>query len=161
MRRPVPLRSGHDLPRGHTLWEMLLALALLGVLAAIVAPSIGVVRAGARESDVASTTRELVDALTRTRLIALERGTPMELVLEPATGRMWMLSRTLNDQRVSSTGQLELPAGASLVADGARVRFSFGAAGTASGGAVAIRGAAGERRVTVDPWTGAPDVQSR
>ena len=161
MRRPFPPRSGHDIPRGHTLWEMLLALALLGVIAAIVAPSIGVARAAARESDVARTTRDLVDALTQTRLTALERGTPMELVLEPATGRVWVLSRTVNDQRVSATGQLELPAGASLLADSARVRFSFGAAGTASGGAVVIRGAADERRVTVDPWTGAPNVQSR
>lgn len=161
MRRPVSPRMRPDLPSGHTLWEMLLALALLGVIAAIVAPSVGGARPAARESDVARTTRDLVDALTQTRLIALERGTPMELVLEPATGRVWVLSHTVNDQRVSAAGQLELPAGASLVADGARVRFSFGAAGTASGGAVVIRGASGERRVTVDPWTGAADVQSR
>lgn len=161
MRRPVSPRMRPDLPSAHTLWEMLLALALLGVIAAIVAPSIGVARTRARESDVERATRDLVDALTQTRLIALERGTPMELVLEPATGRVWVLSRAMNDQRVSATGQLELPAGASLFADGARVRFSFGATGTASGGAVVIRGAAGERRVTVDPWSGAPDVQSR
>ena len=161
MRRAVSHRMRHDLPSGHTLWEMLLALALLGVITAIVAPSIGFVRARADESDIARTTRELTGALTQTRLIALERGTPMELVLEPATGRVWVLSRTANDQRVSATGQLELPAGASLLADSARVRFTFGAAGTASGGAVVIRGATAERRVTVDPWTGAPDVQSR
>ena len=161
MRRAVSHRMRPDLPSGHTLWEMLFALALLGVVTAIVAPSMRFARAAADESDVARTTRDLVDALTRTRLIALERGTPMELVLEPATGRVWVLNRAVNDQRVSATGQLELPAGASLLADSARVRFSFGAAGTASGGAVVIRGAAGERRVTVDPWTGAPDVESR
>lgn len=161
MRRAVSLRMRPDLPSGHTLWEMLFALALLGVITAIVTPAISIARAGARESDVVGTTRDLVDALTRTRLIALERGTPMELVLEPATGRVWVLSRAADDQRVSATGQLELPLGASLLADSARVRFSFGAAGTASGGAVVIRGAAGERRVTVDPWTGVPDVQSR
>jgi type II secretory pathway pseudopilin PulG len=151
----------HGLPRGHTLWEMLLALGLLAVIAAIVAPSIGFVRAAAKESEVERTTRDIVGVLTQARLLALERGTPIDLLLDPATGRVWIVSRTVNDRRVTAAAQLQLSPGATLLGDGPRVRFSFDAAGTASGGAVIVRGTGGEHRVTVDPWSGAPDVQSR
>ena len=161
MERPLstPMRRG--LPGGHTLWEMLLALGLLAVIAAIVAPSIGVVRADADESAVARTSRSLADALTQARLLALEHGTPVDLLLDPATGRLWIVSRTLDEQRVSANGQLELPPGVTLLADGARVRFTFDASGTGAAGAVTVRGPGGEQRVRVDPWSGAADVQSR
>lgn len=148
-------------PSGHTLWEMLLALGLLAVIAAIVAPSIGFVRAAADESEVARTSRSLADALTQARLLALEHGTPVDLLLDPATGRFWIVSRTLDELRISSTEQLELPPGVTLLADGARVRFTFGASGTGTAAAVTVRGPSAEQRVSVDPWTGAADVQSR
>ena len=161
MQRPASPRMRPDPPSGHTLWEMLLALALLGVITAIVAPSIRFVRAVADESEVARTTRELTGALAQARLIALERGTPIDLLLEPATGRVWIVSGPANDRRITVAERLELPAGVTLVGEGPRVRFGFDGAGSASGGVVVVRGIDGEQRVTVDPWSGAPDVQSR
>ena len=156
-----PMRRGP--PSGHTLWEMLLALGLLAVIAAIVAPSIGFVRAAADESVVARTSRTLAGALTQARLFALEHGTPVDLLLDPTTGRVWIVSRTLDEQRITASGQLELPPGVTLLADGegARVRFTFDASGTGTAGGVTVRGPGGEQRVSVDPWSGAIDVQSR
>ena len=154
-----PMRR--NLPGGHTLWEMLLALGLLAVIAAIVAPSIGSVRAAAGVSEVARTSSSLAGALSQARLLALEQGTPVDLLLDPATGRLWIVSRTLDEQRISAARQLELPPGVTLLADGARVRFTFDASGTGSAAGVTVRGPSGEQRVSVDPWSGAPDVQSR
>lgn len=161
MRRHSSHRMRRGPPSGHTLWEMLLVLGLLAVIAAIVAPAIGFVRSAADESEVARTSRSLAAVLGEARLLALEHGSPVDLLLDPAAGRVWMVSRGLDEQRIGTAQQLELPPGVTLLADGARVRFSFDAAGTATPAGITVRGATSGQRVTVDPWSGAADVQPR
>ena len=160
----MPDRSGfrpaERRPGGHTLWEMLLVLALLGVVAAIVAPSLGF-RAPAREDSLTPATAEVMSILARARLTALERGTSIDVVIDPATARVWSFSAAGGERRLIDTGTLRLAAGAMLAADAPRVRFTFDAAGTASGGPVVVRGIPGAWRVSVDPWTGVADAVAR
>ena len=73
---------------GHTLWEVLLALALLGAIAGLVAPSIRFVRQA--DDEVIRATRDLTAVLERARLTALERGTSIDLRLDPSGGRAWL-----------------------------------------------------------------------
>ena len=148
------------MPRGHTLWEMLLALALLGVIAAIVAPAIPAL-ARPRDDDVTRAADNLVAVLGRARLTALQRGTTVDVVIDPRSARLWTLVTIAGERRIGAAGALQLPPGAMLVADDPRVRFTFDAAGTAGGGPVTVRGAGGSRSVSVDPWSGAAHAESR
>ena len=146
--------------RGHTLWEMLLVLALLGVVTAIVAPSLGL-RSAIRKDGVTAATAEVSSVLARARLTALDRGTSIEVVIDPATARIWTFTVERGERRLLSAGTLALAEGAMLAAESPRVRFTFDAAGTASGGPVTVRGIEGAREVAVDPWSGAAHAISR
>jgi type II secretory pathway pseudopilin PulG len=146
--------------RGHTLWEMLLVLALLGTVTAIVAPSLGL-RAPLREQGVTAATKELMAVLAEARLTALERGTSIDVVIDPATARVWTFSVDRGERRLIATGMLRLAPGAMLEGEAPRVRVTFDAAGTASGGPVIVRGIEGARQVGVDPWSGVADAAAR
>jgi len=145
---------------GHTLWEMLLALALLAVIAAIVAPAIPS-RPRPDGDDVARTADDLVAMLGQARLTALQRGTTVDVVIDPASARIWTFVAVGGDRRIASEGTLPLAPGAMLIATQPRVRFSFDASGTAAGGPVTVRGAGAARSVSVDPWSGAAHADSR
>ena len=132
--RPIRHRQG-----GHTLWEMLLVLALLGVVTAIVAPSFGL-RPPARQDSVTVTTTEILAMLARARLTALDRGTAVDVLIDPATARVWTFSVERGERRLITAGTLPLAGGATLIADTPRVRFTFDAGGTASGGPVIVSG---------------------
>lgn len=153
--RPIRHRQG-----GHTLWEMLLVLALLGVVTAIVAPSSGL-HPPARPDGVTATTTGLLAMLGRARLTALDHGTAVEVVIDPATARVWTFSVERGGRRLITAGTLPLAGGATLISDTPRVRFTFDAGGTASGGPMIVSGIAGARVVTVDPWSGVADAAAR
>ena len=159
MPRRAPPRTSRHPRSGHTLWEMLLVLALLGVVAAIVAPAIPSPRRASAEDDVARTTRELVSLLEHTRLAALERGATVQLLLDPAAAHAWIFTVVDGDARLLVDSTLDRAPGASLQADAPRVRFTFHPGGTATGGVITVQGGAAERRVRVDPWSGAPRVE--
>lgn len=149
------------MPRdGHTLWEMLLVLALLGVVTAIVAPAIPSL-ARSSDDDVTRAANDLVTVLAQARLTALQRGTTVDVVLDPESAHLWTFVAIAGERRIASEGTLELPPGATLVAGDPRVRFTFDAAGTAAGGPVTVRGAGGARSVLVDPWSGAAHADAR
>lgn len=152
---PMRYRQG-----GHTLWEMLLVLALLGVVTAIVAPSLGL-RTPARRDGVTETTKGIIGLLARARLMALDRGTAVDVLIDPATARVWTVGVERGEHRVIASGTLPLAGGAMLSADAPRVRFTFDAAGTASGGPLVVRGIEGAREVAVDPWSGVADAAAR
>lgn len=79
-------------PRGFTLVEMAVVIAIVGVLAAVAAPALNAlagVRAGAAAEEIE---RRLVTA----RATAIARGRPTGLQLDPAAGtiRMWEIAAT-------------------------------------------------------------------
>ena len=153
MRCRPGFRSMLHRQRGHTLWEMLLVLALLGLVTAMVAPALGF-RAPAREDGVTAATNEMIAILARARRAALDRGTSIDVVIDPATARAWTFGTERGERRLIAEDSLRLAGGALLSADAPRVRFTFEAGGTASGGPIVVGGIDGARQVVVDPWSG-------
>lgn len=153
-------RSMRHRRSGHTLWEMLLVIALLGVVTAIVAPAIPSF-ARTSDNDVTRAANGIVAVLGQARLTALQRGTTVDVVVDPRSARLWSFVAVAGERRIASAATLQLPPGATLVADDPRVRFTFDAAGTAAGGPLTVRGTGGARSVFVDPWSGAAHAESR
>jgi Tfp pilus assembly protein FimT len=156
--RSAPRRSATT---GHTLWEMLLVLALVGALATLVAPSRTALRSAARSDDVKNATSEITALLARARLTAVERATTVVVLLDPMNARTWTFIRVGDDLRLAGDSTVSLAPGVDLLADAVRIRFTFYATGTATAGAVLVRGIGGTRHITVDPWSGAPHVDAR
>ena len=146
--------------RAHTLTEMLVALAILGVMAGAVVPALLPSR---DEDDVTRTARTLVELLHRSRASAAELGAAVTLVVDPATGRVWMsagddaplvehleaeslaesLSRARHDGRAVG-----------IAAEGPRVRWTFAPSGLAFGQPVLVHNQMRGVVVGVDRWTG-------
>lgn len=139
---------------------MLLVLALLGVVTALVAPSLGFL-APSRRDGLTAATDEVMSVLAEARLTALEGGTSVDVVIDPSTARVWTYTADRGERRLIASGTLRLTAGALIDAEEPRVRITFDAAGTASGGPVIVRGIAGARQVAVDPWSGVASAAAR
>jgi Tfp pilus assembly protein FimT len=154
--RPPTRRQGRD---AHTLWEVLLVLTLLGAVAGLVAPAARLVRS--ETNGVTSTVRDLVSLLERARLTALERGTTVELRLDPSSGRAWIFAFDADTLRLLETMTVRRVSAVDVLAAGARARFSFTPAGEVFGEPLVIRGLGGAQRIAVDPWTGGVRVVSR
>ena len=146
---------------GHTLWEMLLVLALVGVMSALVAPAASVLRERTLDGDVGRGAAAVESLLTRARLTALERATTVEVVLDASSARSWIVVGAGESRGSAIFVPLTLPPDVELVASEPRHRFTFTATGAASGAAILVRGRGRARLVTVDPWSGAPRVEPR
>lgn len=154
-RRRTRRRNG----TGHTLWEMLLVLTLLGAVAALVAPAARLVEPAS--NDVRYTAHDLVSLLERARLTALERGTTVELRLDPSSGRAWIFAAHADTLRLLATETMRRVTAVEILTAGARARFSFSPAGEVFGAPISIRGLGSAQRIIVDPWTGGTHVASR
>ena len=159
MSRPTPRPASTRRQRGHTLWEMLLVLAVMATIGAIVAPAV-VAPASSNDPDVARAARGLVDLLARARSTAMDHGTSVRVVLDPNTAHVWTFALDRGELRLVGDDRLAPSASVELVATGPRVRFTFDASGAASGEPIVVRGASGTRRIVVDPWSGAAHADS-
>lgn len=159
MSRLAPRPASTRRQRGHTLWEVLLVLAVMATIGAIVAPAV-VTPASSNRTDVARTAQGLVDLLMHARSTAMERGTGVRVVLDPNTAHVWTFALDRGELRLVGDDRLAQGANVELVANGPRVRFTFDASGTASGQRLMVRGMSGSRRIVVDPWSGAAHVDS-
>ena len=86
--RPAP--PSRRRARGFTLVELLLVVAVLGILAAAVTPAISTALAGGRLRTAA---RELAGAGRYARTMALLNQTPVDLVVDLAGGRFSVIAR--------------------------------------------------------------------
>lgn len=159
MSRPAPRPASTRRQRGHTLWEMLLVLAVMATIGAIVAPAV-VAPASSNRTDVARTAQGLVDLLARARSTAMDRGTSVRVVLDPNMAHVWTFALDRGELRLVGDDRLAQSASVELVANGPRVRFTFDASGTASGEPLMVRGTSGTRRIVIDPWSGAAHADS-
>src|SRR5690349_17992617 len=145
------------LPRGHTLWEVLLVLALLGAVCGLAAPAVRFVRP--ETGGVSQVAREIVAVIESARLTAVQRGTTIELRLDPATGQAWVFAAEGDTLRLISTPLLShLSTAESLAGGEPRPRYVITPDGQTFGRPLVLRGADGIRRIIVDPWTGGANV---
>ena len=143
---------------GRTLAEMLVVLALLGVMAAVVAPALPAAR---DDRGAARAARSLLVRLQAARTTAARRALVVTVVLDPATGRLWEAAGA-GAPLAASPSPESLPDDAvAIVAAGPRARWTFLPAGGAFGDDVLVRDGRDAFVVSVDPWTGAPRVAPR
>ena len=159
MSRPAPRPASTRRQRGHTLWEMLLVLAIMATIGTIVAPAV-MGPAGNNKTDVARAAQGLVDLLAHARSTAMDRGTSVHVVLDPNTAQVWTFALDRGELRLVGDDRLAPSASVELLANGPRVRFTFDASGTASGEPLMVRSESGARRIVVDPWSGAAHADS-
>lgn len=139
--------------RGHTLWEMVVVLLLLGAIAALVAPAVGTLRPS-RDDEVSRTTEVLLQLLAQARRTALERGQTIDVVVDPAGARAWIIARDNDAVRLAGAVSLAVDARAVVAAGTPRARFTFTPTGLATGGPITIVGARESREIAVDAWSG-------
>lgn len=144
---------------GHTLWEVLLALALLGAIAGLVAPSIRFVRQA--DDEVIRATRDLTAVLERARLTALERGTSIDLRLDPSGGRAWLVAIDGDSTQLLTVVSFARLSRAAVSGGGPRPRYLFTPGRGGTGPTLTIRGSSTTRTVGIDPWSGGIRVSSR
>lgn len=148
-----------DSRHAHTLWEVLVVLTLLGAIATLVVPSLPFDRG--RGDDVTATTRDLVTLLERGRSMALERGTTVDLRLDPTRGRAWIFAFDHDTLRLVEARAFTRVAAVEIIGDGARPRYVFASTGVGAGAPITVRGLGGSRRLTLDPWNGGVHVTPR
>ena len=137
-----------------------MVLALLGVIAALAAPTAALLDRRRSANDVTRTAASVADLLGEARMTALARNTTVEVLIEPGSARAWVLIGTGRERRLGATITFARAPGVDLLGR-ARVRFAFDASGTAAADTLFVRGAEVTQRVTVDPWSGAADVSGR
>ena len=167
MARPSRIIEHTDGRSGHTLTEMLVLLAILGVMAGAVVP---VMRDARDENGVAHTARVLVELLNHSRASAADRGVVITLILDPGTGRTWtsegddaaLVSSSLTTPLADSLARARHAGVAvTIAADAPRARWTFAPSGLAFGDPVLVHDPTHAVLVTVDRWTGEVHAQSR
>src|SRR5262245_11733409 len=107
--------------RGMTVIELIVVVALVGVMASVVAPSIAML---ARPAAAQSAADHLDALVRRGRTTAIERAQRVELTIDPMNGRFWL-------DVPDTSGLLALPDGATLIAPIKRVHARFEPTGEA------------------------------
>ena len=137
---------------GFTLVEMIVVLAILGVVAGVSVPAIRDLRAA---DPLAQATSETARLLARTRQTAVERAAAMRITLDPVSRRYRV--RTLAGDAASDSvtaDSLSLPDGVMFDKGAGRLTLSFAATGEARGDTIILRWQDRVATVAVDPWTG-------
>ena len=155
----APVRTSRGGASGHTLWEILLVLALLGMVATLAIPALRPMRA--RADDPARAAHEIVSLLEETRLTALERGAALELRLDPHGGRAWVLAVD-GDSLLPILSAVVTPF-TTLRTDerSPRPRYTVLPSGEILGEPILFQSPGGTRRISIDPWTGGVHADTR
>lgn len=137
---------------GFTLVEMVVVLAILGVVAGVTVPALRDRRAADPLAQGASETAAM---LARSRQTAVERATTIRVSLDPATRRFRV--RALGVLVASDSiavDSLALPAGVAIDDAGGRRTITFAPTGEARGDTITLRWQGRIATVAADQWTG-------
>src|SRR6266566_2160626 len=114
--------------RGFTLAEIVVVLALLGIMAAVAVPAFTRLDP---EDDATRGAADVVRVLHRARRSALERAVPATVVVDPTDGHYWVsLGDSTGD---TDSGAFAFAAGVTLLGPVPRARFVFQPNGTVAG----------------------------
>ncbi|HYT05179.1 MAG TPA: prepilin-type N-terminal cleavage/methylation domain-containing protein [Gemmatimonadales bacterium] len=142
--------------RGFTLAEIVVVLALLGIIAAVAVPAFTRLDAG---DDATRAAGDVVRVLHAARLAALEHAGAATVLVDPASGHYWV---TLGDSGGgAASGAFAMPPGVTLLGPEPRAQFLFQPTGAAAGDSLFLKGPARTAVVTVARWTGDVEVTSR
>lgn len=135
---------------GFTLLEMLLVLALIGVMAAVALP---VARRQHEGTALRATAHQLAAVMRGARGAAIRDNAEKTLVVDVARRRFWVdgVSKVYPIANGVDVGLVALPPGL----------MRFHADGSASGGNVLLTAGRASAEVTLDALTGAPRVKWR
>jgi len=142
---------------GFTLVEVVVVLALLGIMAAVAVPAF---RSLASEDDLTRSANEVAAVLRSAHMTALQRGIGVTVLLDAERGRYWIESEADSAWSQSATGTFALAAGVVLSADAPRIRWTFDWFGAGNREEVAVRSGTDVRLVGVDQWTGETYVRA-
>ncbi len=141
--------AGRRTQAGFTLLEVLLVLAIMGMLASIAAPRLG---GGVAGLDLSTAARELATDLRRTRSEALVSGRPAALILIAEEAR-YELRPGAGGGRIPDRVRIEASAAQDTGRPGQAV-FRFFPDGAASGGSIRLSRDGRRFDITVDWMTG-------
>ena len=170
-------RSASAGRRGFTLIEVVVALTIMAIGAAVAIPAF---LSLVREDDLTSATRTVERLFRIARDSAIHGGTPVTVVMDSATGYVWLDTPPLvggevwaseweenlslfgstsflppDDVSLETFGTiLPIPAGVRLEISKARARFTFSPSGQAFADSLVLASVLGRRTVTLDSWTG-------
>lgn len=155
MTRPArgTARVRADARAGHTLAEMVAALAIIGIVATAVAPALR----PARDDGATRATRAVVALLDSARATAMRRGTVVTVVVDAVANRAWVATGA--DEMPTDARAIDVGERGTLDAAGRRARWVFTPAGMAFGDALVVRDGARAVRIRVDTWTGEPHAE--
>jgi prepilin-type N-terminal cleavage/methylation domain-containing protein len=143
---------------GFTLLEMVLVLLIMGIVFAMVIPSIGTL---GRDPEEGQSWKQLADLLRSSRVLALENGVTVKLVLDPVTGNYRVDSTGARGAGLVEEGQLDVGLNMTIIADSTRAKFSFRPDGSAFSDSLIMRASGYATKVSVDPFTGEVKIEDR
>ena len=128
--------------------ELVVVMAILGIAIAAVVPA---TRRSASEDAAQAAATELYSLLSGARRLAVERSTPVTVILDPDSGRYWIVEGGV-DSLV--TGLLDLESDITLIAPEPRVHVRFEPDGPARADPLVLEARGVRLSLRIDRWTG-------
>jgi prepilin-type N-terminal cleavage/methylation domain-containing protein len=134
-----------------TLVEVVVVLALMGILAAVTAPAFVAPRA---ESEPLAIATEVRRVLERARSTALARGATVTVTIEPRTARYRVDIDTADERELVVDSTIAIAPGAAIAATAPRLRLRIEPTGAVWGDSVVITSNDRAAIVSADRWSG-------
>lgn len=134
-----------------TLVEVVIVLAIIGILAAVTAPAF----TGPRAADEpAATAAELRRVLERARSTALARAAVVTVTIDPRAARYRVDLDGPDDRELVADSVLGVPPGTTIVAARPRLRLRIEPTGATWGDSLVVTSAGRAAIVAADRWSG-------
>jgi general secretion pathway protein H len=136
---------------GFSLVEMIVVLAILGIVAAVTAPSLMTLL---RQDDLTDSANAVAGVLRNARMAALVRAVPVSAVIQPGNQEYVVSVEADEATVVLGQGTMHLAPTVRLLSDRPRVQFSFDRLGSGNSDSVTLAGSGGTAVVGVTRWSG-------